>query len=370
VLKNHFASLLLFLTACFTHRAQAQAVVIPVVFHVVYSVAAENVHDSVLQHQLDVWNEDYNAQNADLWKVPGAWQPIIGDLDVQFSMASTDPMGNPSTGVERRQCPNPTWPVNDNVKYYSLGGLDAWPSQDYLNVWVCDLVSKPMGIAQFPCGPDSLDGIIMDYKYIGRGNYLLSPANLGRAATHVLGHWFGLHSLVDNPGCTDNDLVADTPPFANNTVYGGFATGTVLTDFCNASPPGIMWMNFMTNVFDSSMYFFTQGQVNRMLSSLQNCHPNFLNKTGTHEQKNSVAAIEVFPNPSTDGQVTLTRSFTFSSAEAQVYDMRGALVRTAIRFEEGEKNKTIDLAQLPPGLYTIVLRDRGSFASARVVIAR
>lgn len=60
---------LLFTCWCLTisNRAFAQPVTIPVVFHVVYQNTTENIHDSLLQEQLDVLNEDLNA--ATMWLV-------------------------------------------------------------------------------------------------------------------------------------------------------------------------------------------------------------------------------------------------------------------------------------------------------------
>ena len=40
-------------------------ITIPVVYHVVYRTAAENLSDAVLQEQLDVLNADFRRQNSD-----------------------------------------------------------------------------------------------------------------------------------------------------------------------------------------------------------------------------------------------------------------------------------------------------------------
>ncbi len=94
---------------------------INVVFHVVYNTTAQNIPDSCLQQQLDVLNEDFNAANADIWKVPTAWQPIIGNMNVHFQLATIDPLGNSTTGIERRQYPTISWTTNDNVKHFAIG---------------------------------------------------------------------------------------------------------------------------------------------------------------------------------------------------------------------------------------------------------
>jgi len=58
-------------TRNFGKRNGARVVVtIPVVFHVLYRTAAENVSDAQLQSQLDVLNDDFRFTNADKTAIP------------------------------------------------------------------------------------------------------------------------------------------------------------------------------------------------------------------------------------------------------------------------------------------------------------
>jgi len=369
-MKKYSIALLLLLALCGGRAAAQPIAVIPVVFHVVYGTAQENVPDSCLQHQIDVWNEDFNAQNADLWKVPAAWQPIIGSLNVQFVLASVDPQGNPHSGVERRQNPMSAWPAWDNdIKFFSSGGLNSWTPSQYLNVWVCDLNSV-MGWAQTPfTGPSSTDGIVMDCRHIGRGSYALAPYDHGRAGTHVLAQWLGLLVMHDNNSCADTDTISDTPPYSLNNIIGSYPPGTVITDVCNPNPPGIMWMNFMMLVADTSMYFFTQGQVDVMSYILHLCHTSFLTGVSIEEHEQA-ALIDVFPNPSGDGAFSLTRKNAEARAEIFVYDLLGEIVSSSVDMQAGEQRVSLDLSRLSGGIYTVVLRSREGFASRRVLIAR
>ena len=59
-------------------------------------------------------------------------------------------------------------------------------------MWVCDLVEELLGYAQFPGGNSSTDGVVCHYNYFGNIGTATSPFDLGRTATHEVGHWLNL----------------------------------------------------------------------------------------------------------------------------------------------------------------------------------
>ena len=64
--------------------ALADEIIIPVVFHVVYYSAAQNISDTRLREQIEVLNNDFNALNFDISKVPGPFQSLIGKFKIKF----------------------------------------------------------------------------------------------------------------------------------------------------------------------------------------------------------------------------------------------------------------------------------------------
>ena len=75
-------------------NAQTRVVVtIPVVVHVVYKTAAENISDAQIQTQIDVLNADFRKLNADASKVPTAFKALAADCEVQFCLAKRTPTG-------------------------------------------------------------------------------------------------------------------------------------------------------------------------------------------------------------------------------------------------------------------------------------
>lgn len=248
------------------HAHSSRAIItIPVVVHVVYRTATENISDAQIQSQIDSLNKDFRKLNADKSKIPAVWQSLAADCQIEFCLAQRDPNGNATTGIVRKQTTVTSFSDNDVVKYSSQGGDDIWNRNSYLNLWVCNLGGGLLGYAQFPGGPAASDGVVIGYKYFGSIGTAQSPYNKGRTATHEVGHWLNLYHIWgdDNGSCSGSDLVNDTPNQASEN--GGCPTFPK-TDNCSSTSPGVMFMNYMDYVNDACMYMFTNGQLARMNS--------------------------------------------------------------------------------------------------------
>jgi hypothetical protein len=259
--ERHLARFLLFDLA-----AQRTGITtIPVVVHVVYSNAAGNISDAQIQSQIDVLNLDYRAKNKDLGKIPSVWTAFGADARIQFALANTDPAGKPTNGITRTATTRQSFGTDDAVKSVSTGGADPWPPDTYLNLWVCQLGGGLLGYAQFPGGPLATDGVVILQSAFGTSGTATAPFNLGRTATHEIGHWLNLiHVWGDRLDCKGTDDVDDTPP-AQAPNYGKPIFPHVS---CNNGPNGDMFVNYMDYVDDDSMIMFTPGQVARMAAAL------------------------------------------------------------------------------------------------------
>jgi hypothetical protein len=238
---------------------------IPVVVHVVWNTPAQNISDAQIASQIDVLNHDFRRTNPDVSSTPAPFLPLTADARIEFALANVDPHGAPTSGIERRQTSVTSFSDNDAVKAASTG-MDAWPASDYLNIWVCPLGGGLLGYAQFPGGPAATDGVVILQSAFGTIGTAAAPFNLGRTATHEIGHWLNLNHIWgdDGTGCTGTDNVADTPN------QGGFNTGvpTFPHVSCGNGPNGDMFMNYMDYVDDRAMFMFTAGQVGRMQACL------------------------------------------------------------------------------------------------------
>lgn len=246
------------------NNAVNNVITIPVVFHVVYSASAQNISDAQCIAQLDQLNKDYARLNSDASSTPSAFSGVAANTGIQFCMAQRDPSGAATTGIERRSTTTSSFSDNDNVKFYSSGGLNAWSSSSYLNIWSCNLGGGLLGYAQFPGGSASTDGVVLLYSSIGSMTSpgTASPYNLGRTATHEVGHWLNLYHIWGDDGtsCSGSDNVSDTPNQADET-YGCPSFPQVS---CSNGPNGDMFMNYMDYTDDNCMNMFTSGQSSRM----------------------------------------------------------------------------------------------------------
>jgi hypothetical protein len=239
--------------------------VIRVVVHVVYDTPAGNLSDAQVQTQIAALNRDYRRANADVSKVPGVWNGLAADPFVQFALATTDPGGAPTTGITHTATSRPSFGDDDSVKSAATGGVDPWPTDRYLNLWACSLGGGLLGYAQFPGGPAKTDGVVILNTAFGVGGTAADPYNLGRTATHEVGHFLNLrHIWGDTEDCSGSDFVDDTP----NAQLPNYGKPVFPHVSCQNGPDGDMFMNYMDYVDDDSMVMFTNGQVMRMHAAL------------------------------------------------------------------------------------------------------
>lgn len=272
---------------------KAKVMTIPVVVHVVYNEPIENIHDEQIHNQIDRLNKDFRRLNEDITSVPPVWNSIATDSRIEFKLACMDPEGNKTNGITRTKTYQEVFEIDDDpntsekIKYSIEGGKDAWDSTRYLNIWICNLGESLLGYAQFPRGDLSTDGVVINHWVFGangsassRHNPLGRAFNMGRTATHQIGHWldcyhiWGDETIFDDP-CSRDDNVADTPnqrgPNSGDLTFPNF------TEACHdTGPNGTMFMNYMDCTNDQSRYMFTIGQVIRMHATLSNARSSLL----------------------------------------------------------------------------------------------
>jgi hypothetical protein len=247
-------------------RRREPPVRIRVVVHVVERKGGPSVSKRQVESQIAVLNRDFRARAPDRKQVPGVWQGLVADARIEFALATRDPEGRPSHGITRTRTARASFGTGDSVKSSKTGGADPWPSDRYLNLWVCTLSDGLLGYAQFPGGPRRTDGVVVNVGAFGTSGTARAPFDGGRTAVHEVGHWLNLrHIWGDTEDCSGSDLVADTPNAAGPN-YGKPAFPRVS---CTNGPNGDMFMNYMDYVDDAAMLLFTPQQVERMHAALQ-----------------------------------------------------------------------------------------------------
>jgi len=241
---------------------------IPVVVHVLHATAADDVSDEQIASQVAVLNEDYSNTNTDLSKVPDPFKEAVGNPGLEFFLATVDPAGAATNGITRTQTSRGAFGVDDSMKADASGGKSPWDTERYLNLWICRLDGGVLGYAQFPGGPPETDGVVIATTAFGRGGSAQGPFDLGRTATHEVGHWLNLSHIWGEariPTCDDTDFVDDTP----SQLGPNFDKPAFPSVSCPNQPHGDMFMNYMDYVDDDAMFMFSKQQVMRMHAALE-----------------------------------------------------------------------------------------------------
>ncbi|QQS37325.1 MAG: T9SS type A sorting domain-containing protein [Ignavibacteriales bacterium] len=235
-------------------------VTIPVVVHVIWNTASQNISDAMIQSQIRVFNEDFRR----ILGTPG-WNnnPVGADTKIEFRLADRDPNGNPHSGINRVQTAVTSW--NYQTQNAQLKALSYWNSANFLNLWVANLSGGILGYAQFPGGAPATDGVVILWSAFGYNSPAV-PYNLGRTATHEVGHWLNLyHTWGDVTNCSGTDLCNDTPPCSNQY----FSSYPSCPNPVQCSGMERMIENYMDYSDDGCMNIYTVDQTSRMKASYQ-----------------------------------------------------------------------------------------------------
>lgn len=250
--------------------------IIPVVVHVLYNKASENLADSTVYTNLQRLNDDFRRTNFDTANTRSIFKGIAADTKIEFRLAVRDPNGNCTNGIIHKFTSATSFNTTNKMKSNATNGDDPWPTGAYLNLWVCTISGGILGYAQFPGGTAATDGVVIDNGAFGQKGAAQAPYDLGRTLTHEVGHWLNLYHTFQG-GCAgmtaancassnQGDECCDTPP-TSAANYG--CPGSQNT--CNESYSGNrvdMTENYMDYTDDACMNAFTIDQTARMQATL------------------------------------------------------------------------------------------------------
>jgi hypothetical protein len=374
---------------------------IPVVFHILYNDSTENLPDSVIQNQVHVLNESFRRQNADTINLRPEFDSLVGDARIEFKLATTDPNGNPTNGITR----TPTnithfggvlpygqgqisqiqqW-IADSLFYNffrltntALGGIDAWDTARYFNIWVGDLrILEPqinnfeelflLGLATPPgqhpnfagTGFDTLvteQGALLHYTAIGPGNPNAFPApyglfnstlNEGGITVHEAGHYLGLRHIWGDGNCGADDFIDDTPRSAASGQFTCNKVKNTCLDTINGVNLKDMVENFMDYSSDACWNSFTNGQIDLMRATLETFRSSLY--TVSSPEYAYTPTFSFYPNP-TANAVTITSATSHKALKIEVSNIQG---QRLYQTEVNKASKAIVPIRGPEGLYVI-----------------
>lgn len=248
--------------------------IIPVVVHVVHTGDAVgtiyNPTDAQIQGAIAYMNQIYNGT------LPGIQG--VGDIEIQFQLATRDPNCSPTTGINRVNGSSLTNYVSEGVNVENTTGVDElavknlirWDTQKYYNIWVVNRLDGQdgtsglfyAGFAYFPGAPESLDGTIMLATQMAANKKTL-PHELGHALDvyHPFEGSSGSTCPLSDGDClVQGDRVCDTDPV---TLSFTSRTGT---NACTGTDYSINTENNFMG-YGNLFTLFTAGQKTRMLAA-------------------------------------------------------------------------------------------------------
>lgn len=359
------------------NQSESRAVVtIPVVVHVVYKTNIQNISNAQIQSQIDILNEDYRALNSDIGGVPTIWNNRIADCEIEFQLATCDPNGFATNGITRTETTVNNWNGSDNVKRTSQGGHDAWPASDYLNIWVCNIGSGLLGFAYQPGINPSIDGVVVGYAYFGFDS-ASSTYDLGRTATHEIGHYLNLDHLwgpgQSNPNCNMSDGVSDTPP-QEEANYG--CNNTYPHASCGNGSNSDMFNNYMDYGNDPCLFFFTNGQKARMLAALNGPRASLLSSKGLNQCPVGVeehileSSLNVYPNPASDFINIQSDRKDGLETDVRILDISGRTVLSQHGIRLGHSATKLNVSELSEGAYVLELSTKNEVVTRKINIVK
>lgn len=345
-----------------------EIITIPVVVHVLFNNQAQNITTAQVLSQIDVLNKDFRLLNTDKSLAPEIFKSLSADSKIMFCLAKVDPEGHATSGINRKYTTKEYFMADDDIKFTSKGGVDAWDSERYLNIWVCSVFGRVLGYATPPGGDPLKDGVVINSSAFGTVGYLQSGFKKGRTATHEIAHWMGLKHIWGDDLCGD-DEVDDTP---KQKSYNFNCPVFPRVTNCSKDSSGDMFMNFMDLTSDACMNMFTNGQKMKMrglfaLGAYRNsflrsyqCDSSLASKGPLPIDTIPVAVpediISIYPNPATEYVIVHANQLTtLKGKTAVIISAQGQQLFQQVLQSSTEK---ILIRQLPPGIYFLSIGDK------------
>lgn len=334
------------------------------VFHVLYTDSTDYVSERQILDQLEELNQAYYVC---IDKARSKFKTVRGCPRFVFSLASIDPNGLQSGGIVWKRTHRKNFNFGDStisldyVKYSKYGGDDAWDTERYINIWVCNLSSSSHGSSlrgyAFPpllseLWPEDMEkrperqGVVLSNENFHSNNGQISRLNI---LIHELGHYFNLVHTWGNllqSDCVSDDGVHDTPSSTSPSFYCDYSKNTCLGD-ANDLPD--MVENYMEYTNSKCMNMFTVGQVDRMITSVYRYRPTLLIPTNYNPSSN----FSIIPNSSSTGQFNVVNFSKQSlNTSISVFSTEGKLLFT---MSMNEAKIQVSMSQFGKGTYLLQL---------------
>ncbi|MEO6682512.1 MAG: choice-of-anchor J domain-containing protein [Ginsengibacter sp.] len=281
-------------------------IIIPIVFHLVDdSTQLSGITDRDIYEQVELLNKAFSGRKAERYDkvIPKEIYNRLGRIPIKFVLARRTPTGTLTSGIERRV--NKT-PDRIKIKSTNTGGLDAWDTEKYLNVWAGGFSGDDNGLLGIATPPfytsEGPQGVVMALNalpYTSNTKRSYYPAySEGGTLIHEIGHYFYLwHTFGDSFECNNNDFRIqqgwplpigagpegdDTPEEKadeeGNAHFGNPSQN--YSDGCASTTFGMMYGSFMNYFDDRALFMFSNGMNKRVIGCIDSYRPGLKTSNG------------------------------------------------------------------------------------------
>jgi hypothetical protein len=321
--------------------------IVQVAVHVLWDGVNGNVTDQQIERQIAELNRDFSGAD-------GGW-----DTGYRFVLTSVD------------RTIDPTWfdlVQGSNAEKRMKEALAIDP-EHHINIYTARFPA--LGWSTFPWGipeDDAHHGIVIHYQSLPGGS--TEHFNLGRTATHEIGHYLGLfHTFFS--GCSmPNDYVADTPAQNSQT------TGCPAEGFDSCALPGPDPIhNYLDYSWDECYAQFTAGQDARMDSMTAANRPHLIVAplAVAERSRDRLGTLRpVMPNPASSRARIAFRLNAEARAMLRVHDLAGRVVARLVDgvLPAGDYVRVFEPPAGGSGVYFADLTVGYETMSRRVVVTR
>lgn len=346
-----------------TQARTDELLTIPVVIHVMHLVEDTDIgtHSNISAAQIETGLAHLN----DAFRNVGAYAGgpyfsdtgiLSEDMNIEFCLASIDPEGNTTNGINRIASQYADLAPNQPVSGYGNedGAIKAqsfWDSHHYLNIWLVNSICSSTDPAPVGCGTsgyalfpynhgNALDGVVM------RSDLWGTSVDNSKVQIHEIGHYLGLYHTFQS-GCseadcmTSGDRVCDTPP-DNSTMNlsAGQTVNSCSNDADSANSPydedkSDLHENYMDYGNRNLWNTFTPGQKSRMRATLETTRNSLFSQVVCNVAPQSALPLELlsFTGGSEEGIVKLNWTTEYEE------NMKGFHVQYS---ESGDAFTTVD----------------------------
>ncbi len=356
-----------------------EKVTIPVVVHIVYNsknignregsgaASDNNILDAQVRSQIAVLNEDFSNNSG----IKSFYSDSLGvDTQIRFQL------------VEITHQYSAIKEFNSTKEANRLAEIAIpWPTERYLNIWVCQLIPQYLGSSQFPVvekitdetkglnlvdskDNPATDGIIIDYRYFGKSAAPIVSKlyNLGRTTTHEIGHWLGLIHIWGDARC-GNDFCEDTPVAEKSNETTNSNCIPVYSN-CSRVLTRNMIDNYMDYSPDRCMSLFTKNQAERMHAVLA-LSPRRAKLIAFSKRMDQNLSMDIYPNPVLRNDLVNLEIYTpnYQPFTIDVFNALGILVLSNVN-----NISKINIKNFASGIYFIRLNSGTQHITKRFVI--